>query len=61
MQKDIQIFMGVQIGGIKYVVDKRIPWDKFEQMRYPKEFIDFAIDANVEELKKEVEKNSYLN
>ena len=59
--KDIQIFLGVQIGGVKHVVDKRISWDVFEQILCKKEAINYAIDVEVENLKKEVEKNKFIN
>lgn len=58
--KDIQIFLAVQIGGYKHVVDKRISWAQFESLRYPKEYINAAIDNEVENLKEEVNTNKYL-
>lgn len=50
-KKDIQIFLGVQIQGEKYVVDIRRPIEEYENAIFKKVFIAKYLDKAVEDLK----------
>lgn len=50
-KKDIQIFLGVQIQGEKYVVDIRRPIEEYENAIFKKVFIAAVLDKAVEDLK----------
>lgn len=60
MAKDIQIFLGVQINGVKYVVDKWYSIEQYNLVIDKKGFLNEALNTYIENLKDELKKKDLL-
>lgn len=60
MAKDIQIFLGVQINGVKYIANKWYSIEEYNNARDQKAYLDVALDTAMMYLKDELEEQGKL-
>lgn len=60
MAKDIQIFLGVQINGVKYVADKWYSIEQYNNAKDKKAYLDVALNTSMEDLKEELKEKELL-